>query len=72
MGGQKHSLNLIGPERGQRPPVFFYTRYRFENSNIYIYVGLYIYILYYKDQKIIYGVHTGVDLSIFNMGDASC
>ena len=29
MGGQNHSLNLIGPRQGQRPPVFFYTTYRF-------------------------------------------
>ena len=28
-GGQNHSLNLIGSGQGQRPPVFFYTTYRF-------------------------------------------
>ena len=27
MGDRKHSLNLIGPGRDQRPPVFFYTIY---------------------------------------------
>ena len=30
MDGQKHSLNLIGPGRGQRPPVFFYNTYRYK------------------------------------------
>ena len=43
MGGQNHSLNLIGPGQGQRPPVFFYTTYRVEN-NIYIYLHRFIYI----------------------------
>ena len=41
MGGQKRSLNLIGPGQGQRPPVFlYYTIYmhRFENIiHIYFY-----------------------------------
>ena len=37
MGGRKHSLNLVGPGQGQRPPVFFYTVYKFENH---------LYILY--------------------------
>ena len=31
---EKYSLNLVGPGQGQRPPVFFYTTYRFENINI--------------------------------------
>ena len=32
MDGRKHSLNLIGPGRGQSQPViFFYNTYRFEN-----------------------------------------
>ena len=34
---ENHSLNLVGPGRGQRPPVFFYTVNKFEN---------YLYILY--------------------------
>ena len=31
LDGRKLSLNLIGPGRGQRPPVFFYSMYKFEN-----------------------------------------
>ena len=34
IGGRKHSLNLVEPGQGQRPPVFlYYTIYmhRFEN-----------------------------------------
>ena len=46
MGSQKHSLNLIGLGRGQRPPVFFYTTYRFKNN------------IYLENQKILYTVFT--------------
>ena len=38
MGGRKHSLNLIGPGQGQRPPVFFNTIYIFENHMCIFYV----------------------------------
>ena len=50
MGGQKRSLNLVGPGQGQRPPVFlYYTTYMYNFENI-------IYISFYskKIPKIIY------------------
>ena len=54
MGGRKHSLNLVGPGQGQRPLVFFYTTYRFENIIISFDIM--------KTQKNrIYCAHTGVD-----------
>ena len=54
MGGRKHSLNLVGPGQGQRPPVFFYTTYRFENIIISFDIM--------KTLKTrIYCAHTGVD-----------
>ena len=40
MGGRKHSLNLIGPGRGQSPPVFFYNTYRFKKHNTYKFLYL--------------------------------
>ena len=45
MGGRKHSLNFVGLGQGQRPPVFFYTMYNFEN-HIHIYL-----VLYYENPK---------------------
>ena len=36
MGDQKHSLNLIGPRQGQKPPVSFYNIYKFLKHNMYI------------------------------------
>ena len=56
MGGQKRSLNLVGPGQGQRPPVLFYSTYRFENININISFDI------LKTQKNrIHCAHTGVD-----------
>ena len=49
MGDRKHSLNLIGPERGQRPPVFFYTIYIDFKNNIHLYKCLYL-----ENQEITY------------------
>ena len=40
MDSRKHSLNLIGPGQGQRPPVFFYNMYRFEKHNTYKFLYL--------------------------------
>ena len=37
---ENHSLNLVGPGQGQRPPVFFYTMYKFE-SHLYLYIYIY-------------------------------
>ena len=54
MGGRKHSLNFVGPKQGQKPPVFFYTTYRFENIIISFDIM--------KSQKNrIYCAHTSVD-----------
>ena len=54
MDGRKYSLNLVGTGQGQRPPVFFYTTYRFENIIISFDIM--------KTQKNrIYYAHTGVD-----------
>ena len=54
MGSRKHSLDLVEPGRGQRPPVFFYTIYRFENIIISFDIM--------KTQKNrIYCAHTSVD-----------
>ena len=49
MGGRKHSLNLIGPGRDQRPPVFFYTIYIAFKNNILLYKCLYL-----ENQEITY------------------
>ena len=64
MGGRKHSLNLIGPGRGQNPPVFFYNTYRFENI---IHINFHI----LKSKNNIYCAHTGVDQDMSTMGDVS-
>ena len=54
MGRRKYSLNLVGPGQGQRPPVLFYSTYRFENINISFDI--------LKTQKNkIHCAHTGVD-----------
>ena len=46
MGGRNHSLNLIGSGQGQRPPIFFYTTYRFLKT-ICIYIGF----IYWKPKN---------------------
>ena len=48
--------NLVGPGQGQRPPVLFYSTYRFENININISFD----ILKLKKNRI-HCAHTGVD-----------
>ena len=48
MGGRKHSLNLIRSGQGQKPPVFFYTTYSFEND---IHIHRFLYL---ENQKITY------------------
>ena len=56
MGGRKHSLNFVGPGQSQRPPVFFYTTYNFEN----IYINISVNIMK-TQENIIHCAHTGVD-----------
>ena len=61
MGGRKHSLNLIGSGQGQRPPVFYYTTYRFENINI-------SFDIMETKKNNIHCAHTGVDPSMSQHG----
>ena len=64
IGGQKRSLNLVGPGQGQRPPVFlFYTIYnRFENI-------IHIVLQYENSENNMHCAHTGVDPGMSNMCD---
>ena len=64
MGGRKYSLNLVGPGQGQRPPVFFYTTYNFENK----YINIGVNIIKKTQENIIYCAHTGVDPGMFEHG----
>ena len=63
MGGRKRSLNLVGPGQGQRPPVFFYTTYIFEN----IYINISVDIMK-TQENIKHCAHTGVDPSMSEHG----